>query len=86
MPYVIVEPCIGNKDTSCFQVCPVNAIHPAPDDTDFTRHQQLYIDPTECIDCGACEANCPHGAIFAESEVPSQWQHYVSLNADFGRA
>ena len=73
MPYVITEPCIGNKDTSCWQVCPVDAIHPGPDDADFARHDQLYIDPTECIDCGACEANCPHERVFAEAgDVPAE--------------
>ncbi|HBS29924.1 MAG TPA: ferredoxin, partial [Phycisphaerales bacterium] len=24
MPHVIAEPCIGTKDTSCVEVCPVD--------------------------------------------------------------
>jgi ferredoxin len=43
----------------------------------------LYIDPDECIDCGACEPECPVEAIFEESEVPSEWEHYIKKNYDF---
>jgi NAD-dependent dihydropyrimidine dehydrogenase PreA subunit len=28
MAYVIAEPCIGVKDSSCVEVCPVDCIHP----------------------------------------------------------
>src|SRR3989442_8522502 len=53
MTYVIAEPCIGTKDKSCVDVCPVDCIH--GEDSD----EQLYINPEECIDCGACEPACP---------------------------
>ena len=43
----------------------------------------LYIDPDECIDCGACEPECPVEAIFEESEVPAEWEKYIKLNYDF---
>jgi NAD-dependent dihydropyrimidine dehydrogenase PreA subunit len=49
--YVINEPCIGTKDTSCVEVCPVDCVHPRPDEPDFGQAEQLYIDPEECIDC-----------------------------------
>ena len=41
----------------------------------------LVIDPSECIDCGACEPECPSSAIFAESDVPDHWNEYIALNA-----
>ena len=56
MPYVIAEPCIGVKDRACVEVCPVDCIY--EDDL------MLYIHPDECIDCGACEPECPVTAIF----------------------
>ncbi|HYT46384.1 MAG TPA: ferredoxin, partial [Methylomirabilota bacterium] len=28
MTYVITQPCIGVKDASCVDVCPVDCIHP----------------------------------------------------------
>ena len=49
MTYVINEPCIGTKDASCVEVCPVDCIHPTPDEPDFDQHEQLYIDPDEYI-------------------------------------
>jgi ferredoxin len=68
--YIIAEPCVGTKDTACVDVCPVDCIHPAKgrsyDDgrPTFDEVPQLYIDPTECIDCGACVPVCPVTAIF----------------------
>ena len=75
MTYVIVEACIGVKDASCVDVCPVDCIHEGPD--------QFYIDPDECIDCAACEPECPVNAIFAEEDVPEALKHYLKINADF---
>ena len=57
MAYVITEPCIGTKDKSCVDVCPVDCIHGKDDD------EMLYIDPEVCIDCGACVPECPADAI-----------------------
>jgi len=76
MAYVITEPCIGTKDKSCVDVCPVDCIHGADDDP------QLYIDAEVCIDCGACVPACPVEAIFADSDVPDKWKHYAGINAD----
>ena len=42
----------------------------------------LFIDPNTCIDCEACIAECPVGAIFHESNVPAKWQHFIALNAE----
>ena len=56
MTYIIAEPCIDVKDTTCVDVCPVDCIHPVKDETEaFEEHKQLYIDPEECIDCGASD-------------------------------
>jgi NAD-dependent dihydropyrimidine dehydrogenase PreA subunit len=54
MAYVIAEPCIDVKDTACVDACPVDCIHPRKNESDFAGSVQLYIDPVECIDCGAC--------------------------------
>jgi NAD-dependent dihydropyrimidine dehydrogenase PreA subunit len=77
MTYVITEPCINVKDASCVAVCPVDCIYSTDDD------DQYYIHPDECIDCGACEPECPVNAIFAEDEVPSQYQQYLQINAEY---
>jgi ferredoxin len=75
MTYVITEACIGVKDASCVDVCPVDCIHPGED--------QFFIDPDECIECAACEPECPVNAIFTEEDVPEKYKHYTQLNADF---
>ena len=79
MTYVIAQPCIDVKDTACVEVCPVDCIHPV----DGEGAEQLYIDPDECIDCGACEPECPVEAIFEESEVPDEWNKYIKINYEW---
>lgn len=83
MTYVIAEPCVDVKDTSCVDVCPVDCIHPTESEEAFARERQLFINPDECIDCGACEPACPVAAIFEESTVPEQWRQYIQINAEF---
>lgn len=73
MPHIIAEPCIGTRDTSCVEVCPVDCIHPTKAEPEFETAEQLYIDPDTCIDCGACVPECPFEAIFIEEEVPSAY-------------
>ena len=73
--YVIAEPCIDVKDKTCIDVCPVDCIHEA--------EQMLVIDPEECIDCGACEPECPVEAIFPEDAIPEKWQPFVAINYAF---
>jgi NAD-dependent dihydropyrimidine dehydrogenase PreA subunit len=85
MTYVITQPCVGVKDGSCVDVCPVDCIHPAAGEADYEQYDQLYINPDECIDCGACEPACPVTAIFEESAVPAEWAEYTQLNADHFR-
>jgi NAD-dependent dihydropyrimidine dehydrogenase PreA subunit len=81
MAYVIAEPCIGVKDTACVDACPVDCIHPRKDESTFEGDTQLYIDPVECIDCGACVPVCPVSAIFAEEDLPEKWKQYAEINA-----
>ena len=75
MAYIIAEPCIGVKDKACVEVCPVDCIHEGDD--------MLYIDPDECIDCGACEPECPVDAIFVEEDVPEKWKSFILKNREF---
>ncbi len=82
MAYVIAEPCIAVKDTACVDACPVDCIHPRKDEADFNSSPQLYIDPQECIDCGACVPVCPVSAIFALDDLPPKWAHFAQINAD----
>ena len=79
MTYVIAQPCIDVKDTACVEVCPVDCIHPV----DGEGAEQLCIDPDECIDCGACEPECPVEAIFVEEDLPEEWVHFTKINADY---
>ena len=74
MTYVIVEPCMSEKNASCVDVCPVSCIYEAPD--------MYYIHPDECIECGACEPECPVNAIFHESAVPDEWKSFTQKNRE----
>jgi NAD-dependent dihydropyrimidine dehydrogenase PreA subunit len=76
MAYVITQPCIDVKDKSCVDVCPVSCIYIESDDVD----RKLYIHPDECIDCGACEPECPVSAIFEQSAVPPEWEEFIDLD------
>lgn len=84
MAYVIAAPCVA--DYSCVEVCPVDCIHPMPDEKGFDTAAQLYIDPTACTDCGACEEACPVTAIFSLDKLPKKWAHYAELNRDHFRS
>jgi ferredoxin len=71
--YVIAEPCIDVKDKTCIDVCPVDCI--------FETERMLVIDATECIDCGACEPECPVEAIYPEDALPEKWLPFIQVNA-----
>ena len=76
MAYVITEPCIDIKHKTCVDVCPISCIYLESDELD----RMLSINPGECIDCGACEPECPENAIFTSDAVPPEWAEYVDLN------
>jgi NAD-dependent dihydropyrimidine dehydrogenase PreA subunit len=73
--YVIALPCVDVKDKSCIEECPVDCI--------YEGERMLYIQPDECVDCGACEPVCPVEAIFYEDDVPEEWKDYTAANAEF---
>ena len=86
MPHVITQSCCS--DGSCVYACPVNCIHPSPDEPGFATAEMLYIDPAACVDCGACVSACPVGAIAPETRLEPEQLPFVALNAAFypGRA
>src|ERR1041384_7666103 len=83
MTYVIAEPCIGQKDNSCVEVCPVDCIHPTPDEPDYDSVEMLYIDPDECIDCDACVEAGPVAPGSAEDQLPAEWPKYAEITAQY---
>jgi len=72
---------VGAKDTGCVDVCPCDCIHPGKGEAEFSTVPQLYINPDECIDCGACIPVCPVSAIFPVEDLPKKWTSFVELNA-----
>ena len=75
--FVITDPCIDTMDQACVSVCPVDCIH-----FEEGADKMLYINPEECIDCGACEPECPVQAIFPDSDVPPEWSEYIAKNRE----
>lgn len=75
MTYVIGSACLDIKDTGCVAECPVDCI--------YTGDRILYINPDECIDCGACEPACPTGAVFYSEDLPADQREYEAINAGF---
>jgi ferredoxin len=73
--YVIAQPCVDVKDKACIEECPVDCI--------YEGERMLYIQPDECVDCGACEPVCPVEAIYYEDDVPVEWAAYTEANAVF---
>jgi NAD-dependent dihydropyrimidine dehydrogenase PreA subunit len=92
MAYVVTEPCIGTKDRSCVEVCPVDCFYNNKNSelNDQAGKQpskegdvgMLVIHPDECIHCGACEPECPVDAIFEDDDVPEKWKSYIELNSN----
>ncbi|HEY2500997.1 MAG TPA: 4Fe-4S binding protein, partial [Mycobacterium sp.] len=81
MPHVITQSCCN--DGSCVFACPVNCIHPTPDEPGFATSEMLYIDPVACVDCGACVSACPVGAIAPETRLEPKQLPFVEINASF---
>ena len=75
MTFVISEPCIDVMDKSCVDECPVDCI--------YQGEYKLYINPIECIDCGACETVCPVDAITADRRTPDDRMAHLADNAAF---
>ncbi|MBS9375021.1 4Fe-4S binding protein [Rhodococcus sp. B50] len=81
MTYVVTQACCN--DATCVAVCPVNCIHPTPDEAQYARTEMLYIDPDACIDCGACADVCPVEAIVPDSDLTPETEIYKDLNAAY---
>ena len=81
MPHVITQSCCS--DGSCVYACPVNCIHPSPDEPGFATAEMLYIDPVACVDCGACVSACPVGAIGPDTRLEPKQLPFIDINAAF---
>ncbi|WP_027503647.1 FAD-dependent oxidoreductase [Rhodococcus sp. UNC363MFTsu5.1] len=81
MAYVITQACCN--DASCVATCPVNCIHPTPDEAQFRTTEMLYIEPDTCIDCGACVDACPVAAIFPSDQLSEADARYAEINANY---
>src|ERR1035437_8215787 len=79
MAYVITDTC--TKDELFVQACPVDCIHPKQDEGGFADAPHLYVNPAECIDCGACVPVCPTNSIFTLDELPVESARFAELNA-----
>ncbi|WP_019201115.1 FAD-dependent oxidoreductase [Tsukamurella sp. 1534] len=84
MPHVIVQNCCN--DASCVPECPVDCIHPTPDEPEYATAEMLYIDPDVCIDCGACIDACPVSAITTDYELTAEMAPFETMNADYYEA
>jgi NAD-dependent dihydropyrimidine dehydrogenase PreA subunit len=88
MTHIITEACVGTCDTACVEVCPVDCIHPTKDNWSDSfkadlSDKQLYINPEDCIDCGACIPECPVEAIYSDDSIPEGQENYVEINAKY---
>ena len=75
MPFFIADACIDVMDRSCIDECPVDCI--------YEGARKLYINPRECIDCGACEPACPQSAIYTDIKPPAEVAAYIEDNRRF---
>jgi ferredoxin len=72
MAHVVTSKCNGCKFTDCVEVCPVACF--------YELDGQVVIHPEDCIDCQACVAECPVEAIYAEADVPAEFQANIEFN------
>jgi ferredoxin len=100
MTYVVTKPCLGTKDRSCVEVCPVDCFYDirdkginekysvafeddGDDDEEGNKNAgMLVIHPDQCINCGACETECPVEAIYEDASVPEEYTDFIKLNED----
>ncbi len=75
MTYVIGRACVDVMEKSCVKECPVDCI--------YEGARTMYINPDECVDCGACKPICRVDAIYWEGDLPDDEQQHLEDNADF---
>ncbi|MCW5981678.1 MAG: ferredoxin family protein [Bryobacteraceae bacterium] len=81
MAYVIVDTC--TKDNECIDACPVDCIHPKPEEANYEEAPQLFVNPEECIDCGACIPVCPTESIYVLEELPADKMAAIARNSGY---
>lgn len=79
MTWVITRLCADCQDTACVKVCPVDCIYGLTVE-DSNYRKMLFIHPEECINCAACEPECPWGAIFEDSATPDIFKEDIQVN------
>lgn len=77
MTYLVMETCKACKYTDCVEHCPVDAFHEGP--------EMLYINPEVCIDCNACVADCPIGAILEDTDLREDQYYLFDINEEGSR-
>lgn len=98
MSYIIGKNCVEVCDSECVSVCPVDCIH-GPIHNNMSGNEltylketgeikalkspQLYINPTDCISCGACQPVCPVDAIYESEEVAIQNDDLKSVERNY---
>jgi NAD-dependent dihydropyrimidine dehydrogenase PreA subunit len=75
MTFVVTQACVDIQDRSCIQVCPADCI--------YEGGRMMYINPDQCIDCGACEEVCPTTAIRYDADLTEDNEQFLELNAEF---
>ncbi len=75
MTYVISAACVDVMHKACVQECPADCI--------YEGARVLYINPDECVDCGACRLACEADAIYYETDLPEDQLRHLADNAAF---
>ena len=75
MTFVVTQACVDVKDKSCIQVCPADCL--------YEGDRMMYINPEQCINCGACEPVCPMQAIRFDEELEGEDEKFLAINAEF---
>jgi NAD-dependent dihydropyrimidine dehydrogenase PreA subunit len=75
MTYVITSACVDVTDKACVQECPADCI--------YEGARSLYINPDECVDCGACKLICRVDAIEYETDLSDHERQHLADNAAF---
>lgn len=91
MAHVVRSECLGTLDRSCVEVCPVDCFYYINDEALNAKYKKslskkgeagmMMINPDECINCNACESECPVGAILEDVSVPEADQEWIEINS-----
>lgn len=96
MSFIIGASCVDCMDTSCVDVCPVDCINGPIDimgmgyevgsngkNKELFPGGQLYINPDECINCGACVPECPVDAIYRDEDEAIKAGDEISVHKNY---